>query len=205
VDAAFGGFAACSPRYRHLVQGWEDADSITVDFHKWLNTPYDSAAIFIRKEHAALQVATFQNSNAPYLGDPLAQFNYLNFLPENSRRFRALPVWFTLMAYGKEGYRSLVERCCGLAHALATGIKGLEGFELAAPVRLNTVCFRLSSPHEQKTDALLQALARSGRLFITPTVYRGMRCLRAALVNWRTGPEDIAVAIEELKTALQKA
>ena len=86
IDAAFGGFAACSPKHNHLVNGWENADSITVDCHKWLNVPYESAFYLVKEEHKNLQIESFQNSNAPYLGNPLDNFNYLNFLPENSRR-----------------------------------------------------------------------------------------------------------------------
>ena len=103
IDAAFGGFAALSKEHKHLLDGWAGADSITVDSHKWLNVPYENAVFFVKEKHSHLQIETFQNSNAPYLGNPLENFNYLNFLPENSRRLKALPVWFTLMAYGREG------------------------------------------------------------------------------------------------------
>jgi len=98
IDAAFGGFAACSSHYQYLIEGWEQADSITIDCHKWLNVPYESAVFFVKQKHSLPQVETFQNSNAPYLGNPLENFNYLNFLPENSRRLRARSVWFSLVA-----------------------------------------------------------------------------------------------------------
>jgi glutamate/tyrosine decarboxylase-like PLP-dependent enzyme len=202
IDAAFGAFAACSTNYKHLLQGWEAADSITVDCHKWLNAPYDSAVIFTRKEHVSLQVQTFQNSNAPYLGDPMQQFNYLNFVPENSRRFRALPVWFSLMAYGKEGYRDIVDNNISLAQELGKRITASGNYELAAPVRLNTVCFTVKGEAKgDKIQHIVKFLRRRGRLFITPTIYKGQTCLRAALVNWRTGMEDIDIAIEELTLA----
>jgi glutamate/tyrosine decarboxylase-like PLP-dependent enzyme len=111
IDAAFGGFAVCSSTHKHLVKGWENADSITIDCHKWLNVPYESAVFFVKEKHNILQTETFQNSNAPYLGNPLENFSYLNLLPENSRRLKALPVWFSLNAYGKKGYQDIVENC----------------------------------------------------------------------------------------------
>ena len=67
IDAAFGGFASCSKSHRHLVDGWEYADSFTIDCHKWLNVPYENAIFFIKQKHNIFQIQTFQNSNAPYL------------------------------------------------------------------------------------------------------------------------------------------
>lgn len=200
IDAAFGGFAAVSEKYKHYVKGWEGADSITIDCHKWLNVPYESAFYLIRKEHANLQVETFQNSNAPYLGNPLENFNYLNVLPENSRRLRALPTWFSLLAYGKEGFQDIVEKSTLLALHFGNELIEDGNFELMAPIRLNNVCFTLKGNHNQENvSAFLTHLNDKGKVFMTPTVYQNRKGIRASFVNWRTTEEDIKIIIEEMK------
>lgn len=203
IDAAFGGFAAVSEKYKHLVKGWEGADSITIDCHKWLNVPYESAFYLIKEQHTALQIETFQNSNAPYLGNPLENFNYLNVLPENSRRLRALPVWFSLLAYGKEGFRDIVENNIALALHFGNALIEEESFELLAPIRLNNVCFTLKGDHNQeKVSEFLTNLNDTGKVFMTPTVYQNRKGIRASFVNWRTTEEDIRIVINEMKETL---
>lgn len=204
IDAAFGAFAVCSPKYKHLLRGWEQADSIAVDLHKWLNVPYDSTVVFVNETHLNLQRETFQNANAAYLGDPKADFNYLNFLPENSRRMRALPAWMTLMAYGREGYQDVVERSVENAQKLGGLIEQSADFQLLAPVRLNCVCFTLKEKTPAEVSAFLQKLTERGKVFMTATVYLGQPAIRAALVNWRTESSDIDVAFEEMKVVLKK-
>jgi glutamate/tyrosine decarboxylase-like PLP-dependent enzyme len=204
IDAAFGGFAVLSTEHQHLLDGWSDADSITIDNHKWLNVPYENAAFFIKEKYSLLQVETFQNSNAPYLGDPLENFNYLNFLPENSRRLKALPVWFTLMAYGREGYKAIVEHSIAVARQFGKYVEESSTLELLAPVRLNTVCFTLKGNDQQENvSAFLSKLNDTQKVFMTPTVYNGKKGIRAAFVNWRTNETDIAIAIEEIEKILQ--
>lgn len=192
IDAAFGGFAACSSKYKHLVAGWEKADSITIDCHKWLNVPYESAVFFVKKKHQLLQMETFQNTNAAYLGDPLENFNYLNFLPENSRRLKALPAWFSLMSYGKTGYQQIVENNVEMALLFSAFIQDHPAFELLAPVRLNTVCFSLQD--KSQIDEFLSRLNATGKVFMTATVYNGVKGIRAAFVNWRTSAKDVEMA-----------
>lgn len=200
IDAAFGGFAAVSDKFRHFVEGWEGADSITIDCHKWLNVPYESAFYLIKKEHASLQIETFQNSNAPYLGNPLENFNYLNVLPENSRRLRALPVWFSLLAYGKEGFQDIVENSALMALHFGNELIEDGNFELMAQIRLNNVCFTLKGDHNQeKVSQFLTELNDRGKVFMTPTVYRNRKGIRASFVNWRTTESDIKIVIEEMK------
>ncbi|MFC1879013.1 pyridoxal phosphate-dependent decarboxylase family protein [Chloroflexota bacterium] len=195
VDAAFGGFAACTPKYCSLVKGMELADSITIDAHKWLNVPYDSAMQFTR--HLELQAEVFQNA-ANYLGQDASSGNFVNLTPENSRRLRALPSWFSLIAYGKKGYAEIVERNCQLASWLGEQIDRSDAFELLAPVRLNGVCFTISSEGEAVSlDAIkgyLKSLKENGDVFLTPTVYMDIAAIRVSITNWRTSHKDVEIA-----------
>ena len=201
IDGAFGGFAGLYED--HLLTGWEQADSIMVDNHKWLNVPYDSGSWFIRKKHEALQVATFQNGHAPYLDGPHGHFNYLNLGPENSRRLRALPIWFTLQAYGKAGYQDIVGRCVQSAQQLGEKLEASEEFELLAPVRLNVVAFTIVGADAATVDRFAQLLNDNGRYFLTPTTLFGRRGLRAAFVNWQASAPVTHHLFLELKTTLQ--
>ncbi|MBK0370621.1 pyridoxal phosphate-dependent decarboxylase family protein [Flavobacterium agrisoli] len=205
IDAAFGGFAAVSSQYKHLVSGWEHADSITVDAHKWLNVPYESAFYLIKEECQLLQIESFQNTNAPYLGNPLENFNYLNFLPENSRRLKALPVWFSLVAYGKKGVQEWVENSIKMAQLLTDFIANSSEFELLAPTRLNNVCFTLKGNEKQeKVSTFLETLNDTGSVFMTPTVLGNQKGIRASFVNWRTTEKDIQFITDIMQEVASK-
>ncbi|MBE4947077.1 aspartate aminotransferase family protein [Chryseobacterium culicis] len=205
IDAAFGGFAACSETHQHLVEDWEYADSITVDCHKWLNVPYESAVFLIKEQYKILQVETFQNSNAPYLGDPLENFSYLNFLPENSRRLKALPAWFSLMSYGKKGYQEIVDKNISWAKQLGELIENSDDFKLLAPVRLNTVCFSLKDNTKQdEVGVFLEKLNDTGKVFMTPTFYNEHNGIRAAFVNWMTDEKDIRMVFDLMNETIQE-
>lgn len=205
VDGAFGLFAGVSPRLAHLTHGVERAHSVAADGHKWLNVPYESGFVFVRD--AEMLGRAFGSWNAPYLpetGDTHLDYNRLG--PESSRRARALPIWATLRAYGRSGYREMIERHHDLARRLGELVEEAPELELLAPVRLCVVCLRYrpaeSGPDartEPFTEAELDELNRrlgaelneDGRVYVGTTVYRGRVALRPAIVNWRTSAADI--------------
>ncbi|MCZ0985140.1 pyridoxal-dependent decarboxylase [Streptomyces diastatochromogenes] len=199
VDAAFGGFAALSPEYAMLVDGLDAADSVCVDLHKWLNVPYDAAVQFTRRRD--LQVAVFHNSS-PYLGLPTGEPDFLHLTPENSRRLRALPAWFSLVAYGRAGHREIVERNVALARRLGEGVDALPA--CACWPRSGSTSSASRSPRRSPRRSGWIAGAGGRRVreaFLTPTVYGGVPALRAAFSNWRTTEADTRRVLDVLATA----
>jgi glutamate/tyrosine decarboxylase-like PLP-dependent enzyme len=203
VDGAFGLFAALSERSRHLLHGVERAHSIIADGHKWLNVPYDCGFAFVRE--GALLPGAF-GLGASYLS-PLEDVhpNAAYLSPESSRRARALPVWATLRAYGRVGYREMVERHLELAQHLARSVDAADDLERLADVVLNIVCFRYRPVglDPEKVDEINEALAHAiiddGRVYVGGTVYGGKRALRPAIVNWRTTERDIDLIVQVVR------
>jgi glutamate/tyrosine decarboxylase-like PLP-dependent enzyme len=199
VDGAFGLFAAVSPATRGLVAGIERAHSVAVDGHKWLNVPYDCGAAFVRD--AELHHGAF-TSTAAYLGrEELDRPVFGNLAPEMSRRARAFAVWATLRAYGRSGYRAMVERHVELARRLAEQVDAEPELERLAEVPLNVVCFRYrpAGVAEDELDELNrrlgQAVLDDGRVYFGTTVHGGKVAFRPAIVNWRTRPEDVDLIV----------
>lgn len=114
---------------------------------------------------------------------------------------KALPAWFSINAYGKSGYRDIVDNCIAMANHLGDFIAADHRFELLAPVRLNTVCFTLSNPDD--SVVFLDQLNATGKVFMSPTVFQGKKGIRAAFVNWRTTSQDVDLVIELMKGIVQ--
>ena len=208
VDGAFGLFARLTPEARHLTEGVERANSVTVDGHKWLNVPYDCGFAFVRDP---ARLARALNVGAPYLPSPDDPRPNPGFLtPENSRRARSLAVWATLCAYGRSGYREMVERHLGLARRLAERVDRTPEFERLAPVPLNIVCFRARPPGvagdglDELNRSLGEALLRDGRVFAGTTSYDGNVALRPAIVNWQTTERDVDLLVDVLLELMEK-
>jgi glutamate/tyrosine decarboxylase-like PLP-dependent enzyme len=203
VDGAFGLFARLAPSTRALTEGVERADSVTSDGHKWLNVPYDCGFAFVREME---RLPRALNVGAPYLPSPDDPHPNLGFAsPENSRRARALAVWATLRAYGRAGYRAMVERHVALAHRLAQRVDGASDLERLADAPLNIVCFRARPPEltdeqlDEFNDHLGDAVRADGRMFVGTTTYGGKVALRPAIVNWRTRAEDIDMLVDVVR------
>lgn len=203
VDGAFGLFARLSERTKHLVAGVERADSVTVDGHKWLNVPYDCGYAFVR-DHALLAKAfTYTAAYLPKLDDPRPTMGAIG--PESSRRARGLATWATLRAYGRSGYREMVERHLDLALELARLVDDAPDLERLADVQLNIVCFRYNPggvPEAQLNElnqALADAIVEDGRVYAGLTTYAGKTALRPAISNWRTRPQEMQLFVDVVR------
>ncbi len=205
VDAAFGLFARTVPELAALCDGIEQADSITVDGHKWLNVPYDCGFYFTKRIDLVERAAGGLPAYLDVESGGLPQ--YINRSLEGSQRFRALPTWMTLAAYGKEGVRSIVRANVAQAALLAGWIDAAPEFELLCPTVLNVVCFRGLPPEDGSVAAdewnrkLLQAINATGEVFMTPGAYGGKMGIRAAFSNWRTGERDLDRVTKAMQTA----
>jgi glutamate/tyrosine decarboxylase-like PLP-dependent enzyme len=202
VDGAFGLFARLTPDASPLAAGVERADSVIADGHKWLNVPYDCGFAFLRDPE---RLPRSFNVGAPYLPSPDDPRPNPGFLtPENSRRARALAVWATLRAYGRTGYRAMVERQLALARRLGERVDATPELERLAEVQLNIVCFRArpqgvaDSELDQLNGALGEDLLRDGRVFAGTTTYDGKVAFRPAIVNWQTQESDVDLLVHVL-------
>jgi glutamate/tyrosine decarboxylase-like PLP-dependent enzyme len=203
VDGAFGLFARISPRTAHLADGVELADSVISDGHKWLNVPYDSGFAFVRDKKYLLGAFT---AGAPYLPEIESDRPVFGFMgPEMSRRARGLAVWATLRAYGRDGYRAIVERCLDNAAHVAGLVEEAEDLELLAPAPLNIVFFRYRPPDvpEEELDELNlrigEQVLKDGRVYVGTTQWDGVVGFRPAFVNWRTTTADAELLLNTVR------
>jgi glutamate/tyrosine decarboxylase-like PLP-dependent enzyme len=203
VDGAFGLFAAVTPRTAGLVAGIERAHSVISDGHKWLNAPYDCGFAFVRDRTALAKTFGLDAAYLPPPDDPRPNMGFLG--PESSRRARSLAIWATLRAYGRSGYRELVERHLDLAQHLAERVDAAHDFERLADVPLNIVCFRYRPPGVGDADLdglnerLGQVVLEDGRVYVGTTRYGGRIAFRPAIVNWRTREEDIDLLVDVMR------
>jgi glutamate/tyrosine decarboxylase-like PLP-dependent enzyme len=204
VDGAFGLFARVSSLAREPGAGIQLADSVIADGHKWLNVPYDCGFAFVRDP--ALLHGAFGATGAPYL--PVGTDAHPSFSdhgPEMSRRARSLAVWATLQAYGRVGYRQMVDRHIRLAQRVGQQIEADPDLELLAAVQLNVVCFRYrprGAPEATLDDLnrrLGAAIQADGRVYFGTTVYGDRIAFRPAISNWRTTEPDTDLIPEVTK------
>jgi glutamate/tyrosine decarboxylase-like PLP-dependent enzyme len=197
VDGAFGLWAGASPATRALVDGVELADSWAADGHKWLNVPYDSGYAFCAHPDDHVAAMSFTAAYLVGQGTPLARADYV---PESSRRARGFATWAALQQLGRSGVAELVDRCCARARQFAEALSAIEGVRVVNDVVLNQVLVRFGDddPH---TDAVIDAVQRSGECWMGGTSWHGERLMRISVSNWATSEDDVDRSV----TAIAKA
>jgi len=208
VDAAYAGVAAMLDDYRHHFAGWERADSIVVNPHKWLFTPFDLSAFYCRR----MDVVRSAFSLVPeYLrtAEGASVRNLMDTGVQLGRRFRALKLWMILRHFGAEGLRAALTEHIRLARLFARWVDDDADFERLAPVPFSVVCFRAKPSGARLTDAELDALNdklmssvnASGEIFLSHTRVNGVIALRLAIGNLRTDRSHIEMVWRELREA----
>ncbi len=199
IDGAIAAPAAALPEFADRFVGMDEADSITLDCHKWFNVPYDAAIILCQQPRYLYN--TFAQSASP--GDMPDSTPFFNLAPEGSRRLRALPLWMSLMAYGKEGYRDIFRRNCAHARLAYDRLSASGRFVMLAEPRFNVVCFTLPDAKAATVQAFAERVRDTGKTFTNVTQYRGETpALRLCFSNWSTEESHVNEAIDAILACL---
>jgi glutamate/tyrosine decarboxylase-like PLP-dependent enzyme len=205
IDGAIGLWVAASQRYRHLLDGAQDADSWATDGHKWLNLPFDSGLVFVR--HAAAHRAAFAQDTSYSIPHEELR-NQKDWNPEWSRRARGFAVYAAMRALGRTGIGEIVDRCCAHAARLVEGIGGLSGAEIVAAPTINQGLVRFlaeDGDHDRMTDDVIRRIQRAGIAWFGGATWRGMRVMRISVCSWMTTDDDIERTLASVREALATA
>jgi len=191
VDAAYAGAAAIVPGLRHLHRGWEHADSIVVNPHKWLFVPIDCSVLFLKNPEIVRRAFALE---ADYLetskGDTVT--NLMEYGPALGRRFRSLKLWTTLRYFGKAGLAARIGEHVRLAGLFRRWVEEEPGWAIAAPSPFSTVCFRFvpsgadGAVLDRINEAILDRVNADGGAFLSHTRLHGRFTLRLAIGNIRS-------------------
>lgn len=197
VDGAFGGWIKVSPTRKHLAAGMELADSWSIDCHKWLNVPYDSAIAICRDREAMMDTFTISASYLTTDGERTPN----NFTPELSRRARGIDVWAALKHLGKEGFGEMIDRCCDHAYNFSKELEKL-GFTIMNDVIINQAVFCLNDNDDERLKEIMDKVAESGKTWFGPTHWQGRDVYRISISSHETTSADIEVALDAIKEAM---
>jgi len=215
VDAAYGGFAILTPEGQEAFRGLAQADSITLDPHKWLFQPYEAGCLMV-KEVRVLEGAF--RILPEYLQDAALGEEQVNFADRGiqlTRRFRALKIWMSVQMLGMKAFRDGIRSSLELARKAEAYIKASDTLEMMGPAALGIVCFRFHPPSlhgeapglEELNQAIQDRIVGSGLAMMSSTRLRGAFSLRLAIMNYRSTWEDVLSVlrgVEEIGAGLSE-
>ena len=206
VDGAYGGVLAIVPEFRSILDGVEGADSLVVNPHKWLFTPFDCSAFFIKRPEILKRAFSLVPE---YLvtREQDEVVNYMDYGVQLGRRFRALKLWMIIRAFGTEGLAARLREHVALARTFAGWIEQSGDWKLMAPVPFSLVCFRYAAPGvseevlDRMNEAIMHAVNAGGDVFLSHTKLHDRFTLRLAIGNIRTEERHVALAWQRLREA----
>ena len=200
VDGAYGGAAMVAPSVRGRFDGVERCDSLVVDPHKWLFSPFDCAALLYRDPPVARAAHT---QHAGYL-EPIIDdtvWNPCDSAHVLTRRARGMPFWFSLAVHGTDAYRDAIEHTLEVARAARDLVVAAPHLELLVEPELSVVAFRRTGWDLADYQAWCDRLLADGTALLTPTTFDGGAAMRICVVNPRTTVEDLAEILATLDSA----
>ena len=215
VDAAYAGPAAIVPEMRDILKGCDRADSLVLNPHKWLFTPFDLSVLYCR--HLDLLRRAF--ALVPeYLRTPEQEKvrSGSDYGVQLGRRFRALKLWMIIRYFGREGLAARIREHCRLAKLFASWVEASPDWELMAPLPFALVCFRACPQIENETDAhrakrldalneaIMHAVNATGAAFLSHTKLNDKLTLRLSIGNIRTTEDHVRRVWELLNEQLRK-
>lgn len=200
VDGAFGLWALASASRADLTRGIGRADSIATDAHKWLNVPYDCGIVLTRHRDAHRAAMTL---HAAYIERSDAERDPHEYVPEESRRGRAVTVYASLAALGRSGLGALVDACCDHAQAMASLLAAHPKVRILNDVVLNQVLVRVDDS-DDVTRAVIAAVQQEGTCWLGGTTWHGMAAIRVSVSNWSTTRADIEQSARAILNAIDR-
>jgi glutamate/tyrosine decarboxylase-like PLP-dependent enzyme len=208
VDGAYGAAAIFSDRFREIVHGIEQADSITVDPHKWLAMPFSAGVILTNKAHLLEQAFGVHTPYMPQGGAPMPD----NFKVSTqwSRRMNSLKVYLTLRVHGRLAYENHIGRQMDLARQFVGRMTGWDEaqFDLAIPQVLPIINLRVKMPSEDAVEAANQAIVEevtsSGERWISATQVNGRSVIRIMIISYLTTANHLEQLAQAMDSAAQK-
>lgn len=210
IDGAYGALATALPSIKHKYKGMEKADSVAIDFHKWLYQTYEAGCVLIRDwstlKHAYFKEADYLDAQSE--DDQRLDLNKYSF--QLSRNAKAFKVWMSLKAYGFDAIRNMIQKDVDLAKYLAEEVTAAPDFELSAGSDLAITCFRYTGKqgNEEQISSLnkqlIPALERDGRVFITGTKLNGQFVIRACFINHRKSITTTNYLLNVIREVAQK-
>ena len=195
VDAAYAGAAAVCPELRDRFAGWERADSIVVNPHKWLGVPTDCSTLWTRRPDRFRDAFSLVPEYLRVAEEVASLSEYTQVL---GRRFRALKLWAVLRCYGRSGLQEQIREHVRLAGLFEDLVRGEEGWDVVAPRPFSVVCFRREGSDDDN-ERILERVNASGEVFISHTRLDGRYVLRLAIGNFRTTEDDVRLAWDVLR------
>ena len=198
IDGAYGGAAMAAPSVRHRFAGIQRADSLVVDPHKWLFSPFDCAAL-VYADPSLARAAHTQHAGylEPIIDDTV--WNPCDYANVLTRRARGVPFWFSLAVHGTDAYTDAIEHTLEVTRATRDMVEAAEHLELLVEPELSVVAFRRRGWGSDDYQAWCDRLLAAGTALLTPTMFDGGAAMRICIVNPRTSVSDLQEVLATLE------